>query len=87
MSPTAFTTQEAVNLLREMARKAKPDEVINVLGHDRVQLAAIGSTYLREFGGTWRLCGSINELVVNTVTIRFIQISEPFSGQYVLLVR
>ncbi len=82
-----MSTQEAVNLLREVVRRAKPGETISVVGCDRIQLAAIGSSYLREFGGTWRLDGKINELVLGTILVRFVVVDESFSGHHVVIVK
>ncbi len=87
MTPTAFSTQEAVNELRSIVAKAKPGETVSILGCDRMQLTIIGSTYLREYGGTWQLRDKSHELVVGGVTVRFVHVADSFVGHHILLVK
>jgi hypothetical protein len=51
------STQEGVNALRQAVVSSPDGAVVYVLSQDRIQLATVGSTYIREWGGFPRLTG------------------------------
>lgn len=65
------STQSAVNDLRWLVKMSRLGEVIAVVGKDRIQLACIGTTYVREYGGEIWANGDRPEVLVDNLIIKF----------------